>query len=316
MRAALVGVSAAVAVLAATGCGGGGSQTPSEQAGTPAGSTSSVSSAGQPSAAPSAKASASGSLPGIREFGLTSEEFTDKVERSQALIAGCMAKAGFEYVPVDVQTIDAAQKRVRTEPGYTRKTYKEKWALAVTTRFDYPVRTTGLGPQNVRIMNSLGKADREAYERTLWGDHPDADFAFTLDEEDFSRTGGCTREAVSQVFTADQIKGTYVNPKDVLVDSDPRVIEAQRNWSRCMRSNGYNYEEDQDEIIEEYRDRLDELTEGDNPTTMTGERAEALRKLQQEEIAVSLADLECQVEHTDAIYRQVEIEVFGRPVSG
>lgn len=269
-----------------------------------------------PSGSSSPAPAASPSLPGTREFGLTSEGFTDHVEQTQALIATCMAQAGFEYVPVDVQTIDAAQKRVRTEPGYTRKTFKEKWGLAVTTRFDFPVRTTGLGPQNVRIMNSLGKADREAYSRTLWGENPDKDFVFTLDEEDFSETGGCTREAVAQVFTPEQLKGTYVNPKDVLVDSDPRILEARLNWSRCMRGHGYDYQEDQDEIIEEYGDRLDELAEGEDPTTLTGERADALRKLQAEEIAVALADLDCQMKHTDAITRKVEIEVFGQPVSG
>jgi hypothetical protein len=261
-------------------------------------------------------AATSSGLPGTREFGLTDTEFTDHVERAQALIASCMADAGFEYVPVDVQTIDAAQKRVRTEPGYVRRTFKEKWGLAVTTRFDHPVRDTGLGPQNVRIMNSLKGADRVAYERTLWGENPKADFAFTIDEEDFSETGGCTRKAVAQVFTAAQLKGTYVNPKDVLVDSDPRIEKARRNWSRCMKERGYDYQEDQDEIISEYGDRLDELTGGDDPTTLTGARAAALRKLQAEEIAVALADMECQIKYTDAVYREVEIEIFGHPVSG
>jgi hypothetical protein len=307
----LVAVLATCAV--ATGGCSGGSSASSAASGTPSGSSSA---AAGTTTRTSATPSASASLPGTREFGLTNEEFTDRVERTQALIAKCMTDAGFEYVPVDVQSIEAGQKRVRTEPGYTRKTYKEKWGLAVTTRFDHPVRDTGLGPQNVRIMNSLKGADREAYERTLWGDNPDVDFVWAFDEEDFSETGGCTRAAVAKVFTPAQLKGTYVNPKDVLVDSDPRIKKASREWSRCMRGHGYDYQEDQDEIIEEYGDRLDELTEGEDPATLTGERAAALRKLQAEEIEVALADLDCQLKHTDAIYRQVEIEVFGHPVSG
>jgi hypothetical protein len=254
-------------------------------------------------------------LPGIKEFGLTEEQFNEHVEKAQALIAECMTEAGFEYIPVDVKTVEAAQARVRSDPGYTRRTYKEKWALAVTTRFDNPVRDTGLGP-NLQIWKRLPKADQEAYSRTLWGDDPNADFVFTLDEEDFSATGGCTRKAVEQVFTPEQLKGTYVNPKDALVDSDPRIVAARRNWSTCMRGHGYDYREDQDEIIEEYGERLDELLDGDDPASLTGARAAALRKLQQEEIAVSLADLDCQIKHTDEVYRQVEIEVYGQPVSG
>ena len=253
------------------------------------------------------------SLPGIKEFGLTEEEFARHVEEAQALIAECMAAAGFEYIPVDVKTIEAAQARVRKEPGYTRRTYKEQWGLAVTTRYDNPVRDTGLGP-NLAIYNGLPEKDQVAYFRTLFGKDPNADFAFTLDEEDFSPTGGCTREAVSQVFTPAQLEGTYVNPKDVLIDADPRIIEAERRWSQCMHDLGYEYESDQDEIIEEYEERLEELTEGEDPSTLTGARAEALRELQDEEIAVSLADLECQIKHTDSVYREVETEVYGQPL--
>lgn len=254
-------------------------------------------------------------LPGIKEFGLNEVEFVEHVEKTQQAIAECMAEAGFEYVPVDVKTIELAQSRVRTDPGYTRKSYKQKWGLAVTTRFDNPVRDTGLGP-NLEIWHNLPKRAEEAYSRTLWGEDPNADFVFTFDEEDFSSTGGCTRKAVAQVFTPAQLKGTYVNPKDVLVESDPRIIEAEDRWTECMRDAGYEYEDDQDEIIEEFQERLEELTEGDDPSTLTGARAAALRKMQQEEIAVSLVDLKCQVLHTDDVFRQVEIEVFGQPVSG
>jgi hypothetical protein len=254
-------------------------------------------------------------LPGIMEFGLTEVEYVDHIERTQQLIAECMRDAGFEYIPVDVKTVQDAQARVRTDPGYTRRTYKEKWGLGVTTRFDDPVRDVGLGP-NLEIWQSLPPADREAYAHTLWGDEPKSDFVFTFDEEDFSITGGCTRGAVSQVFTPAQMKGTYVNPKDVLVETDPRIIEAQDNWTECMREAGYEYEDDQDEIIEDLEQRLAELLEGDDPRTLTGPRLAALHRLQEEEIKLSLIDLRCQIEHTDEIFRQVEFEVFGQAVSG
>lgn len=254
-------------------------------------------------------------LPGIKEFGLTEVQFVDHVERTQSLIAECMADAGFQYVPVDVQTIEAAQQRVRQDPGLTRREFKEKWGLAVTTRFDNPVRDTGLGP-NLEIWQSLPESDREAYARTLWGDDENADFVFTFDEEDFSSTGGCTRKAVAEVFTPAQLEGSYVNPKDVLVESDPRIIEAEDNWTECMRDAGYDYEDDQDEIIEDYQERLEKLVGDDDPESLTGPRAAELERLQQEEIEVSLVDLECQLEHTDDVFREVEIEVFGQPVSG
>ena len=93
--------------------------------------------------------------------------------------------------------IEDAQDRVRMDPGYTRRSFKEKWGLAVTTRFDNPVRDTGLGP-NLKIWKSLPPADQEAWAHTLWGEDPtdpEADFVFAFDEEDLSSTGGCTRRA-------------------------------------------------------------------------------------------------------------------------
>jgi hypothetical protein len=254
-------------------------------------------------------------LPGVREFGLTDAEFVDHDERTQALIAECMKRAGFEYVPVDVATIERAQYSNRKEPGLTDRQYHERWGYSISTRFDDPVRTIGLGP-NVQIMESLPAADREAYELTLLGPARDSDFAFTLDDEDFSSTGGCTREAVAQVFTPEQLEGTYVNPKDVLVEQDPRVIEAQNNWTTCMHDQGYNYKDDQDVIMEEYEERLDALLDGDDPATLTGERLDALHAMQAEEIKVSLADKTCEERYTDSVFEEVEIEVFGRPVSG
>ena len=286
----LSGAAAAALLLASSACGGS-----------------------EASSGPSAGESAE--LPGIKEFGLTEVEFVDHIERTQARIAQCMRDAGFEYVPVDVPTIEDAQARMRMDPGYTRRTYKEKWGLGVTTRFDNPVRDVGLGP-NLEIWHSLPPADEEAYARTLWGDEPKSDFVFMFDEEDFSNAGGCTRKALRGVFTPAQMKGTYVNPKDVLVENDPRIIEAQDNWTECMRDAGYEYEDDQDVIIEEFEERLAELLEDDDPATLTGPRKAALEKLQQEEIEVSLVDLECQIAHTDDVFHEVEIEVFGQPVSG
>lgn len=255
-------------------------------------------------------------LPGIKEFGLTEEQFAAHVEKVEAVIGRCMARAGFEYVPVDVKTVELAQQYVRTDPNVSRRDYHERWGYGETTRFDDPVRTVGLGPNNRRIFNSLSPADRVAYNRTLFGEDPDMTFVWTLDEEDFSETGGCTRKGVAAAFTRAQLRGTYVNPKDVLVESDERVVKAVAAWTECMRDAGYDGYEDQDEIMEELGERLDELLDGDDPTTLTGEKLRALKQLQAEEVDASMADLACEIEHTDDVFREVEIEVFGQPVSG
>jgi hypothetical protein len=255
-------------------------------------------------------------LPGTKEFGLTEEQFASHVEKVQTLIAECMTQAGFEYVPADVETIELAQSAVRVEPGYTREEYKKRWGYGVSTRFDNVVKEIELGPQNLRYIEGLSEADRAAYERTLYGEDPDATFAFTFDEEDFSSTGGCTRKAVEQVFTKEQLSENYQHPKDILIENDPRVIEANANWVACMQSHGYDGYLDQDEIIEEFEERLDALVGDQDPRTLTGAKLQSLKEMQREEIAISLADLDCQIKHVDSVIREVEIEIFGVPVSG
>lgn len=258
----------------------------------------------------------SAELPGIKEFGLTEEQFVARIEKVESTVAECMAAAGFEYVPVDVATVEKAQQYVRADPNVSREDYHRRWGYGETTRFDDPVKTVGLGPQNMQIINSLSKPDKAAYNRTLFGENPEMTFVWALDEEDFSETGGCTRKGAAAAFTPKQMSGSFENPKDVLVESDPRIVKAVDAWVECMRQAGYEGYRDQDEIMEELGEKLDELLDGDDPRSLTGARAAALKRLQAEEVAASMADLACEIKHTDDVFREVEIEVFGQPVSG
>ena len=253
-------------------------------------------------------------LPGIKEFGLTEEEYAAAIEGVQAEIASCMSEAGFEYLPVDVQTIALAQQAVRMEPDVDRRDYKLQWGYGITTRFDNRVKEIELGP-NLAILEGLPEADRAAYERKLYGKDPDATFAFTFDEEDFETIGGCTRRAVEATFPEEMLQESFINPKDILIGDDPRIIKANQDWSDCMARAGYDYSDDQDEIIEEYQEELEALLGEDDPADLTGPRLDKLAELQAAEIAVSLVDLDCQIEYVKHVMRELEIEVFGFPVS-
>jgi hypothetical protein len=255
-------------------------------------------------------------LPGTFPLGLTAEEYAANIEKTQALIAKCMADAGFEYVPASIQDVAVAEHADRVQPGMTREEYKKYWGYGVSTRFDNLARELELGPRNLRYIESLSEADKAAYERTLWGDDPNATFAFALGDEDFSSTGGCTRKAVEQVFTPEQIRGDYVNPKDVLIDNDPRVAKAKADWVACMEGYGYIGYLDQDEIIEEFEQRFEALTSDEEAPTLTGPKLRKLQEMQKEEIAAALADLQCQNKHTTEVTRRVEEEVYGFTVSG
>ena len=57
----------------------------------------------------------------IKEFGLTEEEFAAHIEETQALIATCMAEAGFEYIPADVETVARRPGRGTSRARMTRR---------------------------------------------------------------------------------------------------------------------------------------------------------------------------------------------------
>ena len=46
------------------------------------------------------------------------------------------------------------------------------------------------------------------------------------------------------------------------------------------------------------------------------EKLRGLKQLQTEVVNASMADPACELKHTDDVYRAVEIEVSGQPVSG
>lgn len=253
-------------------------------------------------------------LPGKQAFGLNDEQFAAYVEDVESMIAECMADAGFEYVPADVTAVLEVGVWMRADPNMSREEFKSQWGYGVSTRTDNPAREVGLGQQNIQIYESLSESEQVAYDRTLFGEDSDATFALTLDDEDFSGTGGCTKEAVEAVFPAEMLSSTFINPKDVLIESDPRVIAADEAWMDCMAEDGYEYE-DQDEIIEEYEETYEALLDGRDPEELSGADLEALEELQAEEIAVALKDLECQGP-LDEVIREVEIEIYGEPVSG
>ena len=125
----------------------------------------------------------------------------------------------------------------------------------------YSPGRVGLGERNIEIFSSLSPADQQAYNFALFGEDADATFAVGLETEDFSRSGGCTREAIGRVFTSKELEATYYNPLDALINDDPRMKKALREYGAQMRAAGFDYDHP-DEVESDVRERLDAITEG------------------------------------------------------
>ena len=304
-RVGLLALGLVIGILVAA-CGGG-SQSPDPSANTPAASP--------------ASATVQASLPGTEEFGLSKEELVKSIEAVEPLIAKCMSDAGFEYIAVDYDTVRKGMLADKSLPGLSEREYIAQFGYGISTLYTglgpqladaaTPAKI-GLGEQNVQIFNNLSPADQVAYNHTLFGENTDATFAVALETEDFSRTGGCTRAAIEQVFTREQLSATYNNPQDALIEQDPRMIAALAEFADCVREAGFNYNHP-NEIERDIKNRLDAITGGAPPETLSADARAALTELQGEERAVAVVAFECEATILDPVESQIERELYAIP---
>lgn len=233
---------------------------------------------------------ASTATPGKEEFGLSARELVQATEKVEAEIAQCMRAQGFEYIAADYETVRKGMTSDKNIPGVSEVDFIGKYGFGISTFYTgkppqletgySPVRV-GLGDRNVAIYKRLPPPDQVAYNRALFGQNTDASFATSLEREDFSRTGGCTRKGVEKAFTPEQLSSSYYNPRDALVNKDPRMKEALRKYAAEMRRSGFDYNHP-DEVSPDLYKRLNTLTQDQTipMDKMTADQLKALKDLQ------------------------------------
>ena len=271
-----------------------------------------------PDQSTNAPAASQDSLPGTEEFGLSQEGLVKSIEAVESLIATCMSEAGFEYIAVDYNTVRKGMRADKSLPGLSEKEYTDQYGFGISTLYTglapqlvdatTPAKI-GLSEQNVQIFNNLSPADQVAYNRTLFGENTDATFAVAIETEDFSRTGGCTRAAIEQVFTPEQLSTTYLNPKDALIEQDSRMIAALAEFANCMRAAGFDYNYER-EIEPDLKKRLYAITGGAPIESLSAEARTALTELQGFERALGVVAYDCEKRILDPVEDQVERELF------
>lgn len=252
---------------------------------------------------------------GQDEFGLTEAEIIRRVDATEGLIAQCMTAAGFEYFPVDYATARAAMDSNSKPSGLTGDEFRKQFGYGITTLYAGPATqsTLSVGKRNAQYKAGLSTADRVAYDRTLYGENPNYTFVVALDQEDFSQVGGCTRAAVQLIFSKEEVGASFVNYQNsagTRIDADPRVIAAYRDWSGCMRQAGYAYN-NPGEISADLVARLDKVTGGAAPESLSATARTALTALQGEEKALAAVDRGCDLKYVADIKLRVETEILG-----
>lgn len=261
-------------------------------------------------------------LPGTEEFGLSKQELVKSIEAVESEIARCMSRAGFEYTAVDYNTVRKGMTADKSLPGVSDREYIAQYGYGISTLYSglAPQLTQlvtpaqiGLGKQNVQIFNKLSPADQVAYNHTLFGANTDATFAVSLEIEDLSRTGGCTRSAIEKVFTVEQLETTFRNPLDARIEEDPRMIAALGKFTECLRDKGFNYNRPGD-IEPDIQKRLYAITEGALLESLSAESQAALKELQGEERAIAAIETKCTTELLEPVEAEILRELYAGQV--
>ena len=334
MRNALVTIVAAFVLTGIAGCGFSGSANPAGSANSvgsansaerdkSAGSDKSANGAGSANSSEGVSAQAP-SDEATEEFGMTKKELVQAIEKVEGLIAKCMAKQGFEYIAADFKTVRKGMQADKREPGMSEREFIERNGFGVATRYTgkppqlvdgYSPAKVGLGEQNIRIFQKLSPQDQVAYNRALFGENTDASFAVGLETENFSRCGGCTLEAIKQVFKPEQLKASYYNPIDAKVRNHKIMKEAVREYQAKMSKAGYQYNHP-DEVEPDIRDRLAAITGGGTIPVekLSPEQQAQLKALRAYELKVAKLSFELQSTIIDPAEEKVQKELFARDV--
>jgi hypothetical protein len=212
----------------------------------------------------------------------------------------------------------------KTLPGMDEEEFIEAHGFGISTFYtgvapqlsdSYSPARVGLGDQNIQLFKNLSPADQVAYNRALLGANTDATFAVALEQENFSRCGGCTLEAVKQVFKSNQLGPTYVHPLDAMINKDPRIKAAVRKWSEAMRDAGFNYNHP-DDVEPDLTSQLHVITDGGiTPVAqLTSDQQKALKKLQEYEKRVAVIAFKLQEDIFEPVEEQIEKEMYARKV--
>jgi hypothetical protein len=238
------------------------------------------------------------------EIGLDEEGVLQRQIDAENIIRDCMKAQGFNYVPVD-----PTQRRATLagSVGLSAEEFERRFGYGITTLYE----------QNRRLQTEqaaaagVSEADRPAYDRALYGERTDATIFEALDAGDFDRLGGCSREAVAQVFGgADVVQRLQIelDELDQRVAADPRMASAFADWSACMRAAGYDLARP-DEVDTTLAARLEAIVGPPQRSAAVADydRA-ALAALQREEVALVAADISCEEEHLAEVEDEVQAE--------
>ena len=116
-----------------------------------------------------------------------------------------------------------------------------------------------------------------------------------------------------QAFKGDELTANYYNPKDALINKDPRMKDAIRKYAAAMRKAGFNYNHP-DEVEADIQRRLLALSNGGTVPVarMSPAQLAGLKELQAYELSVAVKHLQLIETIVDPVADKVEEAMLAR----
>ena len=261
-------------------------------------------------------------------LGLDEAGFALKQTQVEELVKACMKRAGFDYVPVDPNATKAA---ITGTSGLTDDEFRRQYGYGISTVFEKVVeisQSAKSADPNVVYRSHLDTASQAAFDKALTGGLADVSVSGALDGAragDLSGLGGCIEEATTAVFGDASVISALakIEELDARAEADDRLVKARRDWSNCMKVQGFDYP-DPNSVDGKILDRLGAIVGPDaakalgegntlsplvfGGATLPAYDKSALAKLQADELATAQADLDCEEKYVVDVEDKVKSE--------
>lgn len=249
------------------------------------------------------------------------ESFDKQQKQIEELVASCMAKEGFEYIPNDnsggmvISSADDMEDRETREwvaaNGYGAAQTPEQMQEQSTESQSYT-------DPNQDYVASLSESEQAAFYETLYGKGPSEEELNDDGSYEYNwETGGCQGAAQheiqgEQAYDDEQYKPLFeaMNELYTKVSTQPEMTKLDAEWSSCMADAGYASFKTKFEAAQSIYDKVNKIYEEASTGSENGEwkiDEKAMAALHEEEIELALADFDC-AEKTDYTNASLKIQ--------
>lgn len=269
---------------------------------------------------------------GQEEF--TQEKFDKQQQKTEELVAECMAKEGFEYTPnTNNGGVMMSSDDEGDGPEWGSVEFAEQYGYGVV---DFPGRETmtesptEYTDPNQEYTDGLSPSEQTAYWETLNGPGPTDEEMAAMEEGDGSyeydwKTAGCYGAAQHEVsLTESPAAAAQEDPEfaDMFAamqdlygplngsGDNAKLAEIDRKWADCMADAGFSEYPSPNEVMQSMHNEYSELSQSGPDGEYKEPDAKAQKEFQEREISTAVADAQCKKDlGYDAKQREILFEI-------